>query len=171
MLILPHIAFEGLDYDHACVNDDQFVEVTEGHINALVENAGDARLKLKQMLSAPVVDMEDVVKHINQYAVDANGLDLSDSTIAGEFGKAFTVTVQGQPSSTKRQIEFNPDNDVVLRRIYRGYSAGDPIGSNILTVNTGHLGEVDSPMYCNRVWGTAGGQIYKQRPTKSMPPN
>ena len=105
-----------------------------------------------------VVDMDDIATFITTFGKITSSDDLRSPSV-GVIGQAFSF-IDGVG------VQFNPDNDVMLRRIYRGYSAADPIGSNVLTVNTGHLGEIDSPMYCNRVWGTAGGQIYKPRITQ-----
>ena len=139
VLILPHIAFEGLDHEDACVKRENFI-------------ISEFPAALKGVLTSPVIDMDEVAKKINS----AN-IDLARSGMAEDFIAAF----KGAQGSYK----FDRTNKNFLPRIYRGFSSVDALGKQVLTTNTGHLGAVDSVEHCNRVWGTAGGQIYKRRPT------
>jgi hypothetical protein len=142
VLILPHIAFEGLETDHANVkgNFERFDTVTDQ--------------TLYDLLSAPIVDMDKV----------ATVLDgTKHGTLGTEMQKAFKQTNPAVTVAANKKYEFDPGQDWYCRQIYRGYSTTDAGGEDTLTTNTGHLGEVDSLEFCNRVWGTAGGQIYKPR--------
>ena len=147
MLILPHIAFEGLETDHAKVkgNFEMFDTVTDKNLYGL--------------LSAPIVDMDKVAETLD---------GTKYSTLGTNMKLAFKCTnpTAADGSATDdgaKKYKFDPDQDWYCRRIYRGYSTTDAGGEDTLTTNTGHLGEVDSLEFCNRVWGTAGGQIYKPR--------
>ena len=146
MLILPHIAFEGLNHDDACVKDKNFILITAAQLTTAF--AGDATklAEAKEVLSKPVVDMEEVAKAFE-------GVNLPEA--ADQFPQEFRKAI--------KDGKFNRDQDVFMRKIYRGYSATASDGKTTMTSNAGHLGAVDSLEYCNRVWGTAGGQIYKAR--------
>lgn len=157
-LILPNIAFEGLDHDDACVKDDNFFKIDVTKIG-FGKDEDKKQSAIIAALRKPLIDMEDVATLMSGTTADlgttaAATAGLDPDTVA--FFEAFTKDGTGK-------VEFNPGQDNFMRRIYRGFSAADAAGSKILTSNAGHLGEVDSLEHCNRVWGTAGGQIYKQR--------
>jgi len=156
VLILPHIAFEGLDAKDAAVTDESFERITNDELVAIFATsvtdgtpAWDATHleadydKAVEELCKPIIDMEEVAKALGKGDLASKGVN-ENLKKACEGGK------------------FNPGHGFE-RKIYRGFSADSPSGENTLTTNTGHLGEVDSLEFCNRVWGTAGGQIYKPR--------
>ena len=145
VLILNNIAFEGLDYDDACVKPSNFMVVNPDNCfktsdGTAMEGKDEAVAKLKELLTNPVVDMTEVGAHIS-----------TNGGVRGDLAEAF---------DDKMNYKENP---TFMRRIYRGFSAENASGTTVHTTNAGHLGEVDSLEHCNKVWGTAGGQIYKQR--------
>ena len=140
MLILPHIAFEGLKLEDAAVTKDSFIHIPTGKIDTAFTDADDNKA-FRDACNKPVVDMQEV---------------------AEIYAKANTPGDVAQLKDVCKGGKFNPGHGFE-RKIYRGFSATDASGDKTLTSNAGHLGEVDSLEFCNRVWGTAGGQIYKPR--------
>ena len=168
VLILPNIAFEGLDHDDACVKEENFVKVTTSGINGTFidgaptpfDTADKAAAGFKNLLSKPVVDMYEVTEWLTTYEkavkVDSGDTTKRDLKGLGGLEKAIEYT------HDKKTFTFK-QNDDIHARIYRGFSTKGAGGTTIMTSNAGHLGEIDSLEHCNKVWGTAGGQIYKQR--------
>ena len=149
VLILPHIAFEGLDHEDACVKDANFIKL--GPFNT---GNNDQKLLLEEF-EKPVINMDAIADLIS------NKTDILGST---DIQNCFTLKNQ-TGGNVRGNWKFTPNPNFAMRRIYRGFSTSDTEGKTVVTTNTGHLGAVDSVEHCNRVWGTAGGQIYKRRPT------
>ena len=151
VLILPHIAFEGLDIN------DAGIKTTGDNPTSNIESF-KAPTALKAFLTKPIVDMDEVAKNMTDTMYNSDGSGTNPPKLPEHFKDAFKPLGGGK-------YEFDPAQDWYCRKIYRGYSASNPSGEPraTLTTNTGHLGAVDSLEYCNRVWGTAGGQIYKAR--------
>ena len=163
VLILPHIAFEGLDHEDACVKKENFYKITDAKIQEIVTAGarignGGIYADLRKLLSQPAIDMEAVAKKLANHSIET----FNDGAATDGEKKFYAAFKKGAGNIV---TEFDRTQTDFMPRIYRGYSTRDATTERVITTNTGHLGAVDSVEHCNRVWGTAGGQIYKRRPT------
>lgn len=155
ILILPHIAFEGVTSGHEAV------------LNAKHYIAFKPEKMLKAELEKPVANMHKLCKELTKKCLEKDteaarkaelknqiGGEPTDVGFMGFTWNENTMTVEF------KEIEYN----AVICRGSKAEKANNPVGYSVLTHNTGHLGCIDSPHCADRIWGTAGGQVYKDQP-------
>jgi hypothetical protein len=163
ILILPHIAFEGVTSGYkvaGATNEDK---------DAFWECAlAGMPLAFQEEVKKPYANMMNVALALTKLDfADDTALKSADSagTKTGGSGDWIGIVGAGKAFYVKdKKVIFDESNAPFNTVISRGYST-DKDGKE-KTSNVGYLGCIDSPQCADRVWGTAGGQVYKADPNR-----
>jgi len=157
ILILPHIAFEGVTSGCEARVDDV------NHPNEYF--IFTPKPVLKKELDKPVANMHRLCKELSQKCTteaqmkEAFGLRENEDMPDGHKGFKW--------DDINKVVYFvEEEYNAVICRGSKAKKAENPAGYSVLTHNTGHLGCIDSPQCADRIWGTAGGQVYKADPNR-----
>ena len=147
IIVLPHVAFEGVKSGY---------QVAGIAAPVLKFENGQCPDALIDELKKPVANMRTVAENLDD----------------GSFGRGNGDWLANRDTLFEKidtnKYRFKEDNDLLTALISRGTSVTEetssPTGFKTVTTNVGHLGCVDSPECADRIWGTAGGQVYKAQP-------
>jgi hypothetical protein len=172
ILILPHIAFEGVTSGcETDANSDDYVQFVPIGF-------------LKAELDKPTANMYNVCKKLTKaIKEDTNYANNPLGTALGHFQRELVagvvsvargkIGVEGAQgfywNDTDECVQFDDEIEypaVICRGSSVNKTDQNTGGYVHRTSNTGHLGCIDSPQCADRIWGTAGGQVYKADPNR-----